>query len=488
LEFDPGVGTQTITFDILGDTLEEPGDETFTVTLRNAIGATIPQTDTAIYILDNDAVTPQQVSLQDTTVVEVDGGGFSLPEIGFIVPGISTNSYGFTLEFVELTATGGVDHDSTPITRQRFDPNTVSGSFTTRVFGDNVFEGNEQFLARIVDTRNATVIDGEAIVTIIDNDAPTGVSIEDASALEDRPAIVAFTLDRPYAETVTANFTVTTLGTAGFGTDWEFDQDYPRQVIFDPGQTRVSIPLFDTLPDAVLDPDETVIVDLTSATGAALARTRGVVTIVDVPFVPPTATLTPTPTATPTETPTPTNTSTSTLTPTETNTPTPTATPVVTVTPVGFCPGNLLQNGSFELALVRRENIRFWVEQPFEGAVLRAPGFQIDGSNNVYLATRVRMSQQMAFAAGGTASLSFWAGTGNAASDETVRLQFLSASGGVIGEEIVQIDHNAVNVTTRPRLLQYTLSAVAPAGTTAVRVLARNDGRGVFAIDAVCLR
>jgi hypothetical protein len=148
----------------------------------------------------------------------------------------------------------------------------------------------------------------------------------------------------------------------------------------------------------------------------------------------------------------------------------------------------LLQNGSFEQALVRRQNIPAWSEQPFEGAILRARGLQVDGEFNAYIGPGFRMAQTAAFPAGQSALLTFWAGTGNPRYNETVRLQFLNVAGELIDEQIAQIDHNAVNDTTPPRLLQYTLSATAPAGTVSVRVLVRNDGRGVFALDATCLR
>ena len=194
-------------------------------------------------------------------------------------------------------------------------------------------------------------------------------------------------------------------------------------------------------------------------------------------------TVTAVPTATPSRTPSPTPTKTTTPTPTMTRTPTPSPTPLVQV-----CTGNLIQNWSFELPVVAGQNIQFWTEQPSEGSVKQGTGWQADGVNTAFIGPNERLYQDVTIAAGRAMSLTFWAGTHDPTQAETVRLQFLNASGSVISQQTVQIDYNVDLDNTPPRTAQYAVQSTAPAGTTKVRVLGRSDGNNIFKLDAVCLK
>ena len=66
-------------------------------------------------------------------------------------------------------------------------------------------------------------------------------------------------------------------------------------------------------------------------------------------------------------------------------------------------------------------------------------------------------------------------------------LQFLNASNAVIGQQVVNIDYDVDNDTTPPRVTQYSLQGVAPAGTVKVRVIGQNSGNDIFKLDANCL-
>ena len=166
-----------------------------------------------------------------------------------------------------------------------------------------------------------------------------------------------------------------------------------------------------------------------------------------------------------------------------TRTPSPTATPLVQT-----CPGNLLQNGSFELPLVSGQNIQFWAEQPNEGSVTQGTGYQADGLNGAFIGPGRRLYQDAAIVAGRAMSLTFWAGTHDPRQNETVLLQFLNASGAMLAQQTASIDYDVDDDNTPPRVTRYILQGNAPTSATKVRVLARNDGNNTFKLDAVCLK
>ena len=190
----------------------------------------------------------------------------------------------------------------------------------------------------------------------------------------------------------------------------------------------------------------------------------------------------------PCSTPTPTHTPTNTPTKTPYNTKTPTKTKTPTATPVLMsCPGNLLQNPSFELPLAAGQNIQYWVEKSYEGSITQGGGYQADGVNGTFVGPGEKLYQDVSAVAGNTYTVKFWAGTHDPSQNETVKLGFLNSSNNVIGSQSASINYDVDNDHTAPRVTQYTLSGTAPTGTVKVRVIARNNGNNTFKFDAACL-
>src|SRR5262249_43101306 len=71
LTFNPGQTSQTFPIQIIGDIFNEP-DETFTVTLTNAVNAGIASGTGTCTILDNDPF--PTISINDVTMMERNGG------------------------------------------------------------------------------------------------------------------------------------------------------------------------------------------------------------------------------------------------------------------------------------------------------------------------------------------------------------------------------------------------------------------------------
>ena len=153
-----------------------------------------------------------------------------------------------------------------------------------------------------------------------------------------------------------------------------------------------------------------------------------------------------------------------------------------------MCVNNKVLNGGFELAYSGTEGVRNWIELPNEGAISQGGGYQAEGATGAFIGPNERMYQDVAVTAGQTYTLTFWAGTHDPAQNETMQLQYLSASGSVIGSSVVNIDYDVDLDTTFPRVTQYSVTLIAPAGAVTARVLARNTGNNIFKLDAVCMK
>ena len=166
LTFNPGVTTQTFTVPIVGDMLKTP-DETFSVELQanlvngtyanSGLGVTISNSDTVPGIsLVNAAITEGNVG----TVPMIFTASLSAP-INQIVTATYTTSAGTATANTDYTQTTGV---------VSFAPNATTTTFTVAVIGDTTAEGNETFNVTLSNPVGATIIVGQAVGTIVDDD------------------------------------------------------------------------------------------------------------------------------------------------------------------------------------------------------------------------------------------------------------------------------------------------------------------------------
>src|SRR5262245_54067382 len=146
------------------------------------------------------------------------------------------------------------------------------------VNGDRLDESNETFVVNLSSATNAAIADGQGVGTIVD-DEPL-ISISDVSVSEGNTATRAATfsvnLSAAYDVNVTVNYT-TANGTAAAPSDYTAASG---AFTFLPGETSKPVTL---LPYATRfpSPNETFVVNLSSATNAAIADGQGVGTIVD---------------------------------------------------------------------------------------------------------------------------------------------------------------------------------------------------------------
>jgi hypothetical protein len=126
---------------------------------------------------------------------------------------------------------------------------------------------------------NATITDGQAIGTILNDDVPStlpNISISNVTVAEGGVATFQVTLSAASSQTVTVNF-ATANGTALVGSDYNSNSGV---LTFNPGQTSKQISV-STIDDMSSEPTENFFVNLSGATNANIAVNQGTATILD---------------------------------------------------------------------------------------------------------------------------------------------------------------------------------------------------------------
>ena len=248
------------------DDTEHEGREAFVVQLKG--GGRI-----VVTILDNDSM--PGLSVEDVTISE-DGGR---AKVSVTLDGASAVRVGVAYATHDGTAT--VEEDYTHATGTLvFAPGEVEREVFIPVHRDEVLEDDETFRLRLSVPEHAQLLDGEAIVTIVDD--PLEVSIYDGTGAENAEEMVLpVRLNYSSSKVVSAQFAVTG-GTATPDVDFESTKGV---VVFEPGsvEAQVRIPLKD---DGLVEGDETVEVTLSDPRNALLGQATATGTITDDETVP----------------------------------------------------------------------------------------------------------------------------------------------------------------------------------------------------------
>jgi thiamine pyrophosphokinase len=177
------------------------------------------------------------------------------------------------------SATAGSDYTATSGTLT-FGPGITSQTFAVPITDDTLFEGNETFTVTISNPGGGATLGAttSATVTIIDNDAPPTLAINNVTQAEGNVGTTNFvftvTLTGSTALTTTVNY-ATANGTATAGSDYTATSG---TLTFAPGVTSqtISVPV---IGDTVNEADETFTVTLTSPTNATITTATGTGTI-----------------------------------------------------------------------------------------------------------------------------------------------------------------------------------------------------------------
>ena len=270
LTWEPGAqGTaREIRVALLADDVDEP-DETFTMKLEGAVGASVPQPEAEGRILD----------ITDPPVASIAGAaGEEGDEVVFAVSLVGTGSRPVTMayETVDREATAGSDYRARS-GELTFAPGETTAGIAVRLLDDAVEEPDESFVVRLTGAQFATIGQADGIGRIVDNDEPPEVSIVDAgTAVEGAPLSFRVDLSGLSARSIQAEYR-TVAGTAMPGDDYVADRGV---VAFAPGETTRTIEVA-TLDDAIDEANETLSVRLVDVHGARVQRRQALGTIAD---------------------------------------------------------------------------------------------------------------------------------------------------------------------------------------------------------------
>jgi hypothetical protein len=279
--FAAGSDSALISINLIGDTLAE-GTETAIVTLTPGSTYSIGIAGTATgYVTDQQASAVTQVvnfASASSAVLE-SAGSFNIP-VTLAAPATAPVSVLFNL--TGGTALGaGIDY-STISGEVSFATGESTRNISLPIINDTLDEPDETVVLTLSLPTNArTVSPTVHTVTLTDDDAPVAVTVGFASptstADEGAGAInIPAALSAPQTSAVTVNYN-TTGGTATSGSDYTFSSG---TLTFAPGETLKHLPLT-LIDDVPIDAAETVLLALSSPSGASLSQVNHTLTIVD---------------------------------------------------------------------------------------------------------------------------------------------------------------------------------------------------------------
>ena len=269
---------KTVLLPIVNDVVDED-DETLDLALSIvAGGATLgAPASSVLTIVDNEA--QPKLSINNVTVTE---NNTNTRDAVFTVKLSGANSKPVTVNYqtVDATATAPADYTALPLTTLTFSPGETSKIINVLVKGDMVDELNETFKVVLSSPTNATIAVSQGIGTITDNDTAT-ISIKDVSVTEPDSGTTAMTftvkLSLASSRTVTVKY-ATANGTAAAPAD--YTAVAPTTLSFSPGQMNKTVTV-SVKGELIVEPNETLFVNLSSPVNATIADNQGQGTILN---------------------------------------------------------------------------------------------------------------------------------------------------------------------------------------------------------------
>ncbi len=258
-----GQTTNTTTLTITPDTLIE-SDETIVVDITSVTGANASENGTqrqTVTILDDESTTVT-LSVDNTDIVETGGSSTitaTLPKTTFedVTVSLELSGTATTADFTLVSSTITISAGQT------------AGSTTLSAISDTEVEGNETVIVDVLTVSGGNASENgtqQQALTITDDDFhPVTVTLTtrfDAVQEGSNSNTIIATLDKATGADVTVNLSYS--GTATNGTDYTRPT---APIVIAAGQTSGNIPLL-TMHDAIIEDDETIIIDINSVTGA----------------------------------------------------------------------------------------------------------------------------------------------------------------------------------------------------------------------------
>lgn len=265
--FAPGETTKILTIPILGDTSGE-SDEIFRVKLTGSLP--VEGAGTEIKIVNDDPL--PILSVVGGSVVEGNTTGGKVP---FMITSSFANSERVTFDYnvTGVTATEGTDFQALSGT-STFDPLQVTKTLFIPVIPDTKDEFDETISLTLSNPVNATV-GGSSNGTILDDDAPPVVTVNNVSVLEGnsgtQDALFTVKLSIASEKTVTVSYKTTEIRGRGKASERNDFEPQAGTLTFLPGTVTlpVNVPI---LGDTHKERDETYRLELYGATNASIGN------------------------------------------------------------------------------------------------------------------------------------------------------------------------------------------------------------------------
>ena len=267
LSFAPVESSKTVTVTTTNDTqIESP--ETLYLNLSNVSAGGVIGDNQGLGTINDD----EGFSVSDASKDEAGG------QLRVTVTKTGSNSSNITLGFATAdgTALAGTDY-SPKLGMLTFTPTTASVDVNLTTLHDAVIEPNETILVSIFNASTGTILDGQGVATIIDNDTPPSFSVNDATIMEGGNALFTITKTGLTQNSYNISFS-TSSGTAIAETDYS---TVGTTLTFASNETTKTwyVP---TLQDSLDENNEQFNFNIHGATGGAtISRATGIGTITD---------------------------------------------------------------------------------------------------------------------------------------------------------------------------------------------------------------
>ncbi|HEX8069048.1 MAG TPA: Calx-beta domain-containing protein [Pyrinomonadaceae bacterium] len=211
-----------------------------------------------------------RLSIDDVTHTEGNAGQTAYT-FNVTLSGASDQTVTVDYATADNTASAPSDYTAVPTTQLTFMPGDTLKTVTVQVNGDFTSEPAETFFVNLSNVNaNATILDGQGVGTITNDDvAQVGITVSDSFVAE-RPAgtstaVFTVKLSAPSTQTVTVDY-ATADGTATEPADYTALPT--TQLTFMPGQTTKTVSV-SVNGDGVAEGNETFFVNLSNASGNA---------------------------------------------------------------------------------------------------------------------------------------------------------------------------------------------------------------------------
>jgi chitinase len=217
------------------------------------------------------------ISITDASIVEGDAGSKTMTFTATWTGSKGGGGVSVAYSTTAVSAAAGSDYTTKTGTLGLSSGGCHCGTISIAILGDNLQEGTETFQVNLSSPVNATILDGQGIGTIYDNEGPTAVIVTDASAGE-AAGTMSFSvlLTSGSVGSVTMDY-ATADGTAVAGSDYT---SKTGSLTFTTGQTSKSVSVT-IASDALSENDETFTLSVSNVVGAAVTASTGTGTIAD---------------------------------------------------------------------------------------------------------------------------------------------------------------------------------------------------------------